>query len=542
MTNTARTWLAGVLLAATVLLVVARADVHDLAIRSMLAMVVVLCHAWVIAVSERVGADRGGRALTRFPLGPRLLQTRPGVGAQCLLPAVLFGVISMDWRVAALGVVLVSLLMVDLLRAWLPYIIPVALVFIGVSTMEEFHTLGDLVDTAHGWVVDLLWLFVWIALLSGPLLRTDVGGRLTTHGKAVVVLAGLPGYAAGAFVLAHTSLGQQLPDVLGVGFVVLAGGIVQTLVLALFGKAVGLVDRDPADVPDVNARDIGLALIPFALVPASVLGLEWLQMSSRSIALGTPGMWQMLMVLGLVVPAVPAAALVAGALDRVDGRGPGVLRSGVAVGALLVWFVFGPAVTGALFTEGGLIDGLGDWLPAASDSPGVVVGAGQTALVHAGLPGDDLSLWGMPAADMLRACTLMLLAVGAWSARLVRHAPRRLVEAPAAPLLLASLVAGLGAWMLVPQIGPTGAALAVAVAATLAIALDLAAGTKEAPVLEDDAIEALEFSSPLLDELALPEGPAVAVEGAATVASGDDELSFGEWNEAQADEPDELPA
>jgi len=538
MTNTVRTWLAGILFAATVLLVVARADVHDLGVRAMLAMVVVLGHAWVVAVSERVGATRGGRRLARFPLGPRLLLTRPGVGWQCALPALVLGLVTMDWRVAAVGLLLVTLLMIDVLRAWLPYIIPATLVFMAVSTMEEFHTLGDLVETAHGWVLDLLWLVVWVGLLAGPLLRTDAGGRLEPHGKATVVLAGLPGYAGGLLVLAHTSLGELLPDVLAVTFVLLAGGVAQTLVLGVFGKAVGLVDRDPADASDVSPHDVGQALVPFLFVPAAILALDWLVLPSRAVAEGSPGQWQALMALGVVVPAVFAAGLVAAALDRVDGRGRGVLASGVSVGALLLWFAFGPALLGGLYRPGGLVAGLADWLPGAADAPGVV-GTGVAGLAGGGLPGDTLEVWGLPAADVLRACTLMLLAVAAWSARLVRHAPQHLLDPGAAPLLLAALVAGLGAWILVPRVGPAGSLLAVAAASTLGLALDLVAGVKEAPVLQDESLDALDFRSPLLEELE-PPGEAV-VAGASAVAADDDELSFSEWNASQADEPEEDP-
>ena len=94
MSTVARTWLAGLALLFSALVLCASADPQGLGPRAMIALVVLFGHAWVVAVGERACPARGGVDIPRFSLGPRLLSVRPGLLSQCMVPVMMLGVVS----------------------------------------------------------------------------------------------------------------------------------------------------------------------------------------------------------------------------------------------------------------------------------------------------------------------------------------------------------------------------------------------------------------------------------------------------------------
>ena len=124
MSNSLRCWLAGLLLAFSVIVLTAGSDPRDFGARGLLLLAVLFTHVWVIAVAERVGSDRGGVEIKRFPIGPRRVQARPGLGGQFLVPVALLGLATMDWRVAAVVLAVVCVLSIDVLRGLMVYTCP----------------------------------------------------------------------------------------------------------------------------------------------------------------------------------------------------------------------------------------------------------------------------------------------------------------------------------------------------------------------------------------------------------------------------------
>lgn len=508
MSITLRTWLAGLALAFSALVLSSYADPVHLGMNALLAFVVVYTHGWVVAVAERIGPARGGLGCKRFPLGPRLLECRPLLFGQMLVPVGLFFAVTMDWRVAAVGVAVVSFLAIDMLRRWLPYLVPAALVIHAVSTMDEFHTLGDLVQTAHSWVTQGVWMVLWVTLLAGPLLRTDVGGRLTTGGKLLAFAAGLPSYAAGVWLFSRTGLTGLQPDLRAVALVLLAGGVVQSLVLSLFGRSAELADRPPEDLSPVSPNAVGMALMPMAVPVLACLVLEFAPLPAQFEVLAPGSAWVVVATLLVLVPAVAAAALAASGLDHADGRRGARAGALVSVSALGAWFVFGPAALARIWAADGVLVQLADVFPVDRIGVPVLAASGSMAQHTGSLPGGDFSLWGLPAADLSRAVTLMLFACAALSARWVRHARRGVIGVGAGSVALTYLLVLLGGWLLMAATGPWGAPLGAAAGCLVMLAVDAVRGTRVAPVeipvdhfddLSPESVDNLEIEAVSLD-------------------------------------------
>lgn len=516
MSTSLRTWLAGLALAFSALVLSGHADPVQLGINALLAFVLVFTHAWLIAVAERIGPSRGGVACKRFPLGPRLLECRPLLFGQMLVPVVLFFAVTWDWRVAVVGVAIVSFLTIDMLRRWLPYLVPVAIVVHAISSMAEFHTLGDLVQTAHGWLIEGLWALVWLAVLSGSLLRTDVGGRLSTNGKFVIVLAGLPGYLAGVWVFSQTGLVGLQPDLRALGLTLLAGGVLQSIVLSVLGRSVDLVDREPSDLPRVSPYAVGMALMPMALPVLACLALELVPLPAEAEALAPGGAWLVVATLLMIVPLVPAAALVASSLDRADGRSRGTAGFALAGAALLAWIALGPVALDAFWQQGGLLSSLRTIFPVEQVGVPVVSAHGDVVQWTAELPGGDFAVWGLPAADLARSLTLMLLMTAVLSARLMRHARLGFQSAGIGTLVSVVALQALASWLLVSELGPMGAPLACAAACAAMLVVDAVRGCKPVAVaVPQDSFDDL----PDYDESVL-EIPAVSVDHEVSVGGG----------------------
>lgn len=529
MSTNLRTWLAGLALAFSALVLSGHADPVQLGINALLALVVVFTHCWMIAVAERIGPSRGGVACKRFPLGPRLLECRPLLFGQMLVPVVLFFAVTWDWRVAAIGIAIVSFLSIDMLRRWLPYLVPVAIVVHAISSMDEFHTLGDLVVTARGWVTQGLWAVLWLTMLAGPLLRTDASGRLSPSGKVVTFLAGLPAYLAGVWIFSQTDLVGLQPDLRALALTLLAGSVVQSLVVAALGRSAQLTDRDPSDLPPVSAYAVGMALMPMALPVLACLALEFAPLPAEIEALAPAPAWVVVTMLLLIVPAVPAAAFVAASLDRVDGRsrlqGPLVL----AGGALVAWFVMGPAALDALYAPGGGLESLRTIFPVEQVGVPVVSSHVASAQYTASLPGGDFGLWGLPAADLSRSITLMLFACAALASRLLRHARLGYQCLGLGTQLVALAVLAGSVFFLVPMLGPMGAPLAATLACIVALVIDTVRGARiaVAPVPQDAFDDLPDFDESVLEipAVSVDHEVSVGMSGAPAFETDDDPLA-----------------
>lgn len=476
---TLRCWFAALSLGVSALILCVGADPRSLGLRAVLAMVAVFVHVWVVAVAERTCTDRGGVSLKRFPLGSRLVEGRSDLLPQFLVPVVLLGLASHSVQLALGGLVVVLFLSIQAFRKSLPWALPITGLVYALLTMDEFYTMGDLVVTARGWVTGALALAGWALVLSGPLLRTDVGGKLLPKARLVALLAALPGYLLAFFVFTRTPLAGTQHDLLAVGFALLAGGTVQSLLLALLQRSAEVEDRVQDDFPWVEPRDVGIALMPLTMPLLAVVAFSWVRLPPAYAALAIPSAWAGLLVLALIIPAIPAAGLVGAALDRLDGRSRG--RTGVVIAgaAFALWFVFGPLAMEWIYAEGGLLEGLGASFPTGGAWVAQSGDGGQASLGGLAL-GGGLTLYGIPVADLVRGGTLMMLGVSALSARYLRHAAEDLIGVGFGTMTIAWVLQVLLCVLLISKLGPTGAALGTAASCLIMLAVDVLTGERSA--------------------------------------------------------------
>src|SRR5262245_32184072 len=156
MTNTFRIWVAGFLLAFSAIVLTLTTPAGILASHAGLAMLIVFLNGWLIAVAERACMPKGGLRVPRFPLGPRVLQTRPGLFGQLVVFIALLALVTASWKVTMWAAIVVMIATVQAFRKMSWYVVPAALVVNTLATMPEFHTLGDLVHDAHEWLKALV--------------------------------------------------------------------------------------------------------------------------------------------------------------------------------------------------------------------------------------------------------------------------------------------------------------------------------------------------------------------------------------------------
>jgi hypothetical protein len=519
MTSTMRVTLAALAMAFSAFVVTASSGLENLGAHATLLLLVLFLNAWLIAVAERAVMPRGGLRLTRFPLGPRLLSTTPSLAVQFIVFIALLGLATQSWQAAGLAALVVATVSIHALRRASWYVIPAALVVNTLATMKEFHTLGDLVKDASGWLLAIVTFGVMALTICGPLLRTDVAVPLSWRARCVALVAGLPAWGAAFWLFSRTPVaGLQLQLQLMPGsestsvldalvLVLLLGGIVQSVVVGLLAKVIALDERTSPRKPVPSAHGVGMAFLPMLLPLLACLALYYTPLGEPESVFGpaSPDGWKGLMVLLFIVPAVPAAVLVAASLDRLDGRSSGLVGATVAIASLGAWFVLGPVALGALYAP----DGPAAMVRAAFDMHGGVPLVAQRVNAGALFTGEhfggNVALGGLQVADLSRAVTLMLLGAAALSARWMRHA--RPDQKPAGWLaqLLLLVLTGAGCWHFMPRIGPAGASLAAACACVIMLTLDLLhaeiririRGEEEVPV-DDVGALAPEPSAPLL--------------------------------------------
>jgi hypothetical protein len=472
MQTTLRSLVAAFALAFSALVLTLAVPADELAARGLLPMLVAFVIAWMVAVGERATVPRGGLRVPRFPLGQRLTQVRPGLGAQYIALLVVLGLVCGP-QAAVWGAVIVAIATVHAARKVAWFIIPGLWLVNTLATMKEFHTLGDLVKDAGEWTKALVIFGVQAIIVCGPLMRTDVGGKLRVSTRVVGFLAALPGWGAAFWLFSHTILGGHALDGEALALVMLAGGLAQSLILASMNWIAKLEDRTPENLPQVSAHAVGLALMPLLLPIVACAAMALLPLPASASFGGSSKAWAGLMIVLCIVPAVPAVGLVAASMDRVDGRGRGFTATCACGAALAAWFLIGPLVLERFYMPGGPASALRQ----AFDTHGK--GAPLTSLVIpggsplSGHKGGELALFGLPAADLCRAVTLMLFGLSALCARYLRHA--RLGQVPAGwegHLLLGALAGG-GTWLLLPRLGPVAAPLSCAGGAALLLAFDL---------------------------------------------------------------------
>jgi len=515
MSTVVRTWLAGTLLLFSALLLSSTADPQLLGPRAMVALVVLFGHCWVIAVGERACPVRGGTDIPRFSLGPRLLSVRPGLLSQCLVPAMMIGVATRNTTVLGIGVAAVLVLTTDVLRASMIYVIPVVAVISALLTMKEFHTLGDLLTSAQTWLSAGLTIAIWTLVLSGPLLRSDAAA-VKPKGQLVTLLAGLPSYAFGFWLLTHTGLAGLQPDLLGLAMVLLAGGVLQTVVLGFLARPAEIKNRTAGEFPRVNAVSVGMALMPLMLPVVGLLGMLLVGTGTHALGQLAPRpVWVGLAALVLLVPLVPAAALVAASIDRIDGRRGSRRNRQIALGVLGGWLLGGPVILSALYAPGGPLAGLASVFTPVGGSQPIIAGSGGTSFLFGAAFGGDLLLFGLPAADLCRAVTLMAGTCGLLSAGMMRHASCGLKGPHWGTVFITLGLSALGIALVQPRLGPAGAALAVAAAACIMALVDARSGEE---VDDKDAV-VCEFGF---------EADALAAEAAGPTSDASDEFASDE--------------
>ncbi|HEX5009124.1 MAG TPA: hypothetical protein VFY71_01890 [Planctomycetota bacterium] len=472
MTTTLRTWIAAVALAFSGFVLTLSSDPAELGGRALAPMLVIFIVAWLIAVGERAAVPRGGLRVPRFPLGPRLLQVRPGLGGQYVALILVLGVVAGP-KVAGWAALITAMVTIHAVRKVAWYVVPAAWLVNTLATMPEFHTLGDLVGDAGLWMKSLVVFGLEALVLCGPLLRTDVGGPMPTRERTLTLLAGLPAWAAACLVFTHTLAAGQYSDAEALAVMLLAGGLLQSLILGAVNWLVSIDDRSADSLPHVSAASVGIALMPLLLPILACVGLHVLPLPAETTFGGTPSSWIGLMAVLMIVPAVPAAGLVGTALDRLDGNGRG-LRITIASGVLLgLWFLFGPWALAEMYAPGRVADALRAAFPVAGSAPGVVATIIPGSSPLSGHSGGQLALFGLPAADMCRAVTIMLIGLAALSARYMRHARHGQKSVGWGEHFLMATISAAGAYMLVPRLGAVGAPLACAGASAVMLALDL---------------------------------------------------------------------
>src|SRR5262245_23016452 len=123
MQTTLRTLVAALALAFSAFVLTLAAPAEELAVRGLLPMFVAFTIAWMIAVGERATVPRGGLRVPRFPLGQRLTQVRPGLGAQYIALLVVLGLV-FGWKAAIWGAVITAIMTVHAVRKVAWFIIP----------------------------------------------------------------------------------------------------------------------------------------------------------------------------------------------------------------------------------------------------------------------------------------------------------------------------------------------------------------------------------------------------------------------------------
>jgi hypothetical protein len=445
---------------------------------------VVLVNAWIVAVAERAAAPRGLRT-PRFPLGKRVLSVEPSMLGAGLFLLGLVALCTRSWEVTAWVALIFSILGIEAMRRAAWYLVPAAAVIQGLLTMSEFHTLGDLLGELSGGIAALAWMLGQALFACGPLLRTDAGA-LGWFGRVVAMIASLPGYLAAGWLAGHVPAAAALPaPVLFLG-VLLVGGIVQSLILAAMSFAVSVRDRPAQSASPAAPYRVGLALLPIFLPLVFVAALPivpWPEGSFAAVADTTPQVWTAAVLMLLLVPAVPAAALVGAALDRVDGCPGTRWASTVALGGLAAWLGFGPQLLPRLLAPEGAVTHLA-----------ALCGLGQSevtvqAMLEVGAAGvpPELFLLGLPAGELSRAVTVLVLAAAMFAACRVRHAsPGGRHFGWAAPAVLFALGAG-AAFLLAPRMGPAGMAFGFAGACAVMLVLDLVMGEAAVPQADSES-------------------------------------------------------
>jgi hypothetical protein len=453
------------------------------------ALLVVLVNAWVVAVGERSGAPRGLR-MPRFPLGRRLMTVEPSLAGLGAVVLALVALCTRSLEVTAWVALLFGVLGIEGLRRAAWYLVPAAALIHGLLTMSEFHTLGDLLRELRGGLAGLAWLLAQAVLVCGPLLRTDVGS-LGWFGRSVAMVASLPGYLAAGWLAGQVPAAAALPAPILFLAVLLAGGVVQSLILAVLSFAVAVSDRPAHSASPASPYRVGLALVPIFLplvLLAAMPLLPWPAAALAAAAEGSPETWTAALIVLLLVPAVPAAALVGAALDGADGRRGARFHGAVALSGLGVWLAIGPQLMPRLLAADGPVARLAELCGLG--------GAEQTlhalSIANAGEGPVHLLLLGLPSDVPCRAMTGLVLAAAWLAARRVRHSRARGRSLGwTGPGVLLAAAAGT-AWGATAhtELGPVGAVLGCAAACALMFAVDLVRGDGNLRVRLPDEQEA----------------------------------------------------
>ncbi len=475
MTSSFRTWVAALLLAFSAIVLTLTSPADVLAAGAGLAMLIVFLNGWLIAVAERACMSKGGLRVPRFPLGPRVLLTRPGLFGQLVVFLAMLGLVTASWKITFWATLIVVIATVSAFRRMAWFVVPAALLVNTLATMPEFHTLGDLVRDAHDWLLAIVLFGVQALAVCGPILRTDVGAPLSPLGQGAAFLASLPAWGAAFWVFSRTPAAGTKTDLTALCAVLLIGGIVQSVLLGALSWVAPMRDRDNAAKPVADSYGVGLALLPL-LMPLLACFALFLAPAPAQVFGGAPReTWMGLMALLIIVPAVPAVGLVGAALDRLDRRNSGIVSATLALSFLAAWFLLGPVALQHFYAPGGPAA----VLHAAFDTQG-----GGGALVSQHLPGaaplsgpefaGGLLLYGLPAADLCRAVTLMMLFGAMLAARYMRHARPGQRPVGWGSLVLLLLLQGSATWWLLPRMGPVGAPLAVTCASIMMLLIDFA--------------------------------------------------------------------
>ncbi len=464
MSTSLRTWIAALLLAGAFVVMTLGASPMGLGQRAGLALLIVLAHAWVVAVGERSCVHHGGLRVNRFPIAPRLVASSPGPFPQLLVMVVLLGFVTKSWVAAGVAFGVVSILTVDLLRRVSPLILAVGALLHALATMPEFHTLGDLLETMKGWVMTLVWLILAAGILAGPLLRTDAATPYRPTGTVLVFFGGLFTYLGGAWLLSETAVfaADKLQpfgyDVYAIALGLLVGGLIQSLIVGIGAKSTGLFERDPMKIPLVSGHRVGEAMMPMAMPLLALVLLTQFPLSAPAAEAANATTWTGLFAVLLVVPLIPGAVIVAAALDRVDSQATGRLHTTLAMSVLGAWFALGPELLRIFHAPDGLADGLRGWSGIGTQAAPFASTSTETS---------SLMLFGLPAADLCRSITVMVLVCAALSARLMRRAPDQGRSIGNFVLGLMFAVQVGASWWLMPRLGPVGTPLAAAASAAL---------------------------------------------------------------------------
>jgi hypothetical protein len=482
MSTSLRCWIAASALALSALVLTTGLGAEEIGAQAGLVLLAVFLNAWIIAVGEHAAGKTGALRVPRFPLGGRLLRAYPGLQGQLMHFILIAGLITGSWSVAGWALLVLAVLSLEVVRraAWV--IVPVGVVVHALLSMQEFQSLGDLVGTARGWVTGSVLVGVQALVVCGPLLRVDTAGRLGLLGRPMAMLASLPGYLGAFWVATRSPLAGQFSSLQTLLFTLLVGGVVQSLMLSLGSWAGDIRSRPSEDLSDASPRGVGMALLPM-LLPA-VAPLLPLFVPAAPGATGAPAAWTGLCALLLILPAVPAAAWIAAALDRLDGREAWMGLS-VAGCALVAWLAFCPALLGRLYAEDGPAARLHASFPVGGAA--VLAKTVETTPATAAAAADDeplarrrdatsgreLLLYDLPATQLARALAALMLAATLLSVRWMRHA--RPLQRPASWLefyLLAG-AAGAAGWWLLPRQGLPAAILGMAGACALLLFFDL---------------------------------------------------------------------